>query len=105
MLDEQHFLELIARQLIRQRRNAFADHDAGKRALRLLRDLLRRSQRLEADLVPLRFALFGDERRIFKFVRLRYSTRASCFNFSISFAAISFGWPVMNSVFFVFCGT
>ena len=36
---------------------------------------------------------------------MAYNTRASCFNFSTSFAAISCGVPVMNSVFFDFCGT
>ena len=102
VLDEEHFVELIAGEFVGERRDAFADDDGRKRSFGLLGDLLRGGQSLEADFVPLAFALLGDEKN---FHGSTHSTRASWRSFSISFAATSFGEPVMNSVFLVFCGT
>src|ERR1700734_3114875 len=99
VFDQEDFVELIRRDFISERRDAFADDYGGERTLRLLHDLLRGGESLEAHFVPIAFALFRDEKNFHG-----YSTRASCRNFSISFAAISLGWPVMNSVFLVFCG-
>ena len=100
VLDEKNFVELIGGEFVGERRDAFADDDGRERAFGLLRDLLRGGQSFKADFVPLAFALFGDEENFHG-----YRTRASCLSFSISLAAISLGWPVMNSVFLVFCGT
>ncbi len=104
MLDQQNLGQILPGKIIGQRSNAISDHDARKSAARVFRDLLRGGQRLKARLVPLGVALFGDEQDLHRFP-LPYSTRASCLSFSMSFAAASFGVPVMNSVFLVFCGT
>ncbi len=101
MLDEQHFVELITGQIVRQGRNTFSDDHSRKAAFGLLSDLLRRHQRLEAGFVPLSFALLGNEQNFHGLDGLRASWRS----FSISLAAISLDDPVMNSVFLVFCGT
>ena len=105
VLDKQDFIELGCREFTGQRRDAFADDHGGQAALRFRGDLLRRSQRFKAGLVPLPFALFGDEENVHRRMGSGHSTRASCFNFSSSFAAASFGVPVRNSVFLVFTGT
>ena len=105
VLDEQNFIELGRRKFAGQRRDAFADDDGSETALRFRGNLLRRGQRLKAGLVPLSFALFGDEENVHRLGGSAHSTRASCFNFSSSFAAASFGVPVRNSVFLVFTGT
>jgi hypothetical protein len=47
----------------------------------------------------------GSRARNVSRLSILYSTRASCRSFSSNFVAASFGEPVMNSVFFVFCGT
>ena len=60
VLDQQHLIELIPRQLISKPCDAFTHNHARKRPLRLLRNLLCRRQRLKADLVPLPFALLGN---------------------------------------------
>jgi hypothetical protein len=98
VFDEEHFVELKAGKFIRKRRHAFANHNGRERAACLLDDLLRGGEGFEADVAPFALALFGDEKNL-------HRTRASCLSFSMSFAAISLGWPVINSVFFVFCGT
>src|SRR3981189_1385665 len=97
-------MKLFLGKFIRQRRNTLADRSGDQPAFRFVRDLLRRSQCLKAGLIPFSFALFGDEKNVHRSCR-GYSTRASCFNFSSSFAAASFGVPVRNSVFLVLVGT
>ena len=132
MLDQEHFVELVGGDFVSERRDTFADDYGGERTFCLLHDLLRGGESFEADFVPLAFALFGDEKnfhcltcilrneeqisrsarddRLLGVITIpallgdSHRTRASCFSFSISFAATSFGWPVMNSVFLVFCG-
>src|SRR5580692_7926955 len=61
VFDGEDFIELVGREVGGQRPDAFADYDARQRALGLLDDLLGGGQSFEADLVPLRVALFGDE--------------------------------------------
>ena len=107
MFDEKDFVKLKCGQFIGERADAFADDHAEQASAPVCcGDLLRGGERFKAGLVPFAVALFGDEENIHR-VRTCSpdSTRASCFSFSISFAAISFGVPVRNSVFLVFCGT
>ncbi len=52
VFDEKYFVELITGELVRERRDAFADDDAGDGGVRLRGDLLRRRERLKADVVP-----------------------------------------------------
>ncbi len=61
MFDEENFVELVSGELVGERRDAFADDDTGERAFGVLHDLLRGGQSFEADVVPLPFALFGDD--------------------------------------------
>src|SRR5262249_20582413 len=118
------FVELARPQLVGQRTDSLANHQGGERALELGGDLLGCRHGFEARLVPLAFALFGDEEnahesleRFLASVAMiavfgssaaagrRYKTRASNLSFSTSFAAASFGVPLRNSVFFALCGT
>jgi hypothetical protein len=60
VLDEKDFVELERRDFVSEWRDAFAEDCGGKRAFGVLHDLLRGGESLEADFVPLAFALFGD---------------------------------------------
>jgi hypothetical protein len=60
VLDEKDFVELERGDFVSERRDTFAEDYGGKRAFGMLHDLLRGGKSLEADFVPLAFALFGD---------------------------------------------
>jgi len=62
MLDAQNFGDIFRGQLVRERRDTFANHQRAYRARRILRDLLRRRQRLETRVVPLPLPQFGDNK-------------------------------------------
>jgi hypothetical protein len=62
VFDEKYFVELKSGYFVSQRRDAFAEDYGGERAFGLLHDLLRGGESLEADFVPLAFALFGDQK-------------------------------------------
>src|SRR6266851_557189 len=61
MLDEQHLGNVFRREFVGKPGDAFANHQSAHRAGSILRDLLRRGERLEAGVVPLSLAMFRDD--------------------------------------------
>ena len=64
MLDQQYFVEFGGGEFVGQCGDAFADDHGREAAAGLRGNLLRRGQRFKAGLVPLRVALFGNEKDI-----------------------------------------
>src|SRR5260370_10450317 len=61
MLDEQHLGNVFRGELVGKPGDAFANHQSAHRAGGMLRKLLRSGERLEAGVVPLSLAVFGDD--------------------------------------------
>src|SRR6266849_1554667 len=76
MLDEQHLGNVFRGELVGKPGDAFANHQSAHRAGGILRDLLRRGERLEAGVVPLALAVFRDDQD-FHFISLVLQTSAS----------------------------
>jgi hypothetical protein len=100
VLDQQNFRDVFAGQLISESRDALSNDYGADCARRGRCNLLRGYQRFETCVVPFALALLGDDEDFHGQI-----TRASKRSFSTSFAAISLGVPVRNSVFFVLVGT
>src|SRR5260370_22014109 len=61
MLEEARLGNVFRREVVGKPGDAFANHQSAHRAGGILRDLLRRGERLEAGVVPLSLAVFRDD--------------------------------------------
>src|SRR5580704_5600291 len=82
VLDEQHFRDVLASQLICERGHSVADYRCGKRSAGIFCDLLRGGERFKACFVPLAVALLVDGQNLhlagvlFAFTRKFLKSRA-----------------------------
>src|SRR5579859_3035366 len=100
VIDGKNFGDGFGGEFFGKSANSLAKNCCDDTAVRCSGDLLRGGKRFEAGVVPLALAMLGDDEDFHAQITL-----ASNFSFSTSFAAISLGVPVRNSVFFVFTGT